>query len=139
MNIQSIILFLLTFLIAGCVQPPKPLRGEFSHISPIGVKKSGKLNQKVRWTGFVIDVENFENKSCLTILAKIPDALGKPSRVYRADQGRYIACKNTYLEPEFFNEKPVTVTGAVREIIEKKVGEHPYKYPVVDAKIIYVW
>ena len=131
-------LFVLVGL-SACVQPPKPLQGEFSAISPQQVRTAERLNQRVRWTGFVIDVENLEKKSCLTIVSKIPDAMAKPSRYYRADQGRFIACKAGFLEPEFFDDKPITITGVVREVVEKKVGEHPYKYPVVDASVVYVW
>ncbi|WP_395374839.1 Slp family lipoprotein [Marinicella sp. W31] len=135
----TITLLSIVLGLTACVQPPKPLRGEFSAVSPRQVQNAERLNQKIRWTGFVLEVENLEKKSCLTVVGKIPDAVAKPSRYYRADQGRFIACKEGFLEPEFFNEKPITVTGVVREVIEKKVGEHPYRYPVVDASVVYVW
>ncbi|MCF6300874.1 MAG: Slp family lipoprotein [Proteobacteria bacterium] len=136
---KQIIVILFTLSLSACVQPPKPLRGEFSSISPLQVQKSKQLNQLVRWTGFVVDVENQENRSCLVIVSKVPDAMSKPSRRYRIDQGRFIACKKTFLEPEFFVDKAVTVTGVVKEIVKKDIGEHPYNYPVVDTKVIYAW
>jgi len=135
----SVTALLVLVGLSACVQPPKPIRGEFSAISPRQVQSAERLNQKVRWTGFVVEVENLEKKSCLTIVSKIPDAQGKPSRYYRADQGRFIACKEGFLEPEFFKEKPITITGVVREVVEKKIDKHAYRYPVVDAGVVYVW
>lgn len=131
---------LSVLLLTACsIQPPKPLQGRYSEISPNTYKNNPIANLNIRWTGFVIDVENNKDHSCLTIIAKVPDQVARPSRSNRVDQGRFIACKPTFLEPASFVKKPVTVTGPVKRLITKKLGEMDYQYPLVDAKVIYVW
>ncbi len=130
-------LFALT--LTACVQPPQPLRGEFSDISPASYQQNPIENLNIRWTGFVVDVENKAQHSCLTIMAKVPDELARPSRRIRVDQGRFIACKPKFLEPEFFMKKPVTITGTVKRLVNKKIDELDYAHPLVDAAVIYVW
>ncbi len=126
--------------LAACTSlPPKPLRGDFVEVSPDAYQKNPIDNLTVRWTGFVIDVENKEEHSCLTIIAKMPDQYARPSKRVRLDQGRFIACKPKFLEPEFFNEKAVTVTGPVKRMVRKPLGNMEYNYPLVDAQVIYVW
>ncbi|TDR18364.1 Slp family lipoprotein [Marinicella litoralis] len=136
---KTISLLIMALLTACSSQPPKPLRGEFSAISPEAYQKNPIKNLKVRWTGFVVDVENKESHSCLTIMAKVPDQFARPSKRIRVDQGRFIACKPKFLEPAFFLKKAVTVTGPVKKIVNSKIDEMTYPYPLVDAQVIYVW
>lgn len=135
---QSIIL-LLAVMLTACIQPPKPLRGTFSDISPEAYQKNPVNNLNVRWTGFVVAVDNKEKHSCLTIIAKVPDEYARPSKRVRMDKGRFIACKPKFLEPASFKNKAVTITGAVKRLVTKKLDEMDYQYPLVDAQVIYVW
>jgi len=131
---------IISLILTGCsVQPPKPLQGQFSDLSPDTYKLNPIENLNIRWTGFVIDVENNKEHSCLTIVAKVPDQVARPSKRIRIDQGRFIACKPQFLEPESMLKKAVTVTGPVKRLVNKKVDEMNYQYPLVDAKVIYVW
>jgi len=130
---------LSVLLLTACVQPPQPLRGTFSDISPNSYKTHPVENLNIRWTGFVIDVENKKDHSCLTITAKVADEVGRPSRSMRIDQGRFIACKPTFLEPQSFLKRAVTITGPVKRVVSKPLDEMDYQYPLVDAKVIYVW
>ncbi len=136
---SSVSIALSALLLTACVQPPQPLRGEFSDISPKAYQAQPIEDLNIRWTGFVVDVENTAEHSCLIIRAKVPDEVARPSRRIRVDQGRFIACKPTFLEPMSFIRKAVTVTGPVKRMVSKKVDELDYDYPLVDAKIIYVW
>ena len=130
---------LSVLILTACIQPPKPLQGEYSDVSPDSYKKQPIENLNIRWTGFVVDVEIMEDHSCLTVVAKVPDEVARPSKRIRLDQGRFIACKPTFLEPESFLKKAVTITGPVKRLVKKKLGEMDYQYPLVDAKVIYVW
>jgi len=131
--------FLMLLTLSACVQPPQPLRGTYSNISPKAYINNPVNNLNIRWTGFVIDVENTEQHSCLTVVAKVADELARPSKHIRYDLGRFIACKPIFLEPQSFIKKPVTITGQVKKVISKKIDQLDYKYPLVDAQIIYVW
>ena len=130
---------MLVLTLTACIQPPKPLRGEYSDVSPVAYQKNPIENLNVRWTGFVVNVDNKEDHSCLTVVAKVPDKVARPSKRIRVDQGRFIACKTTYLEPNSMLKKPVTITGVVKRMVNKKIDELDYPHPLVDAQVIYVW
>lgn len=134
-----IITLSLSVLLAACVQVPKPLQGEFSQITPQNYAAKPQPDLAVRWTGVVIDVENKNQASCLTVIGKVANEMGRPSYRYRMDTGRFIACKPQFLDPEQFKGKAITITGTAKTVVEKKVGEHNYRYPLVDSKVIYVW
>ncbi|MCX7553528.1 Slp family lipoprotein [Marinicella sp. S1101] len=136
---KCIVIVLLSLFLSACIQPPKPLRGEYSDISPQAYQKNPQTDLNIRWTGFVIEVENKTEHSCLTIIAKVPDERAKPSRRIRVDKGRFIACKPVFFEPESFMNKPVTVTGTVKRLVSKTIDELKYDYPLVDAEVVYVW
>ncbi|MCB1581858.1 MAG: Slp family lipoprotein [Marinicella sp.] len=136
---KKLLTFFMAISLTACIAPPKPLRGEFSDVSPEAYQQNPVANLPVRWTGFVVDVENKEDHSCLTIVAKVPDEYAKPSRRIRVDTGRFIACKPKFLEPASFLKKAVTITGPVKRLVTKKLDEMDYDYPLVDAKVIYVW
>ena len=138
-NLCTLLVSILCLSLVSCAKPPKPLRGEFLALSPSEFVKSPQINSKVRWTGFVVNVENHEEHSCLNILGKIPDAYGKPSRNKRQGTGRFLACKAQFLDPDLFSKKPVTVIGHAKKIIQRTVGKHEVSQPLVDAQVIYVW
>ena len=129
----------LALLLTACAQPPKPLRGDFSSMSPQQYQKTPITDLQVRWTGIVIEVENKAEHSCLTIMAKVANDYAKPSYRNRVDLGRFIACKPKFLEPAYFKDRAVTVTGQVKRLVVKKIDELDYNYPLVDADVIYVW
>ncbi|MCW8869631.1 MAG: Slp family lipoprotein [Proteobacteria bacterium] len=133
------LIFVLTLLLTACVQPPKPLRGDYNSMSPEQYQKTPIADLRVRWTGIVINVENKPEHSCLTIMAKVANEQGRPSYRNRVDLGRFIACKPKFLEPAYFKDRAVTVTGQVKRLVIKKIDELDYNYPLVDADVIYVW
>ncbi len=136
---KILIISTVLFLSACAQQPPKPLRGEFSNMSPQQYQATPVADLKIRWTGIVIDVENKPDHSCLIIMAKVPNQYARPSYENRIDLGRFIACKSTFIEPANFKNKAVTVTGRVKQLVVKKIDELDYSYPLVDADIIYLW
>lgn len=133
------LILVLSLLLTACVQPPKPLRGDYSTMPPQQYQKTPITDLRIRWTGIVIDVENKPEHSCLIIMAKVPNEYARPSYQNRVDLGRFIACKPKFLEPKYFKGRAVTVTGRVKRLVVKKIDALDYNYPLVDADVIYVW
>ncbi len=136
---KNSLILVLALLLTACVQPPKPLRGEYSTMPPQQYQKTPVTDLKVRWTGIVIDVENKPEHSCITVMAKVPNQYARPSYQNRMDLGRFIACKPKFLEPKYFKDRAVTITGRVKRLVVKKIDELDYNYPLVDADVIYIW
>lgn len=130
---------LASLALAGCVSAPKPLQGAFAPVAPGELVRSGAVGDQVRWGGRVVKVEPLAAQSCFEIVAV---RLGRDGRPVNRDQsdGRFIACRAGFYDPEVFKPgREVTITGQVTGFESRKVGEYDYRYPQVDAQVIYLW
>lgn len=97
------------------------------------------LSQTVRWGGAIIETENREKASWLTIIALPLSEEGKPQS---SDQspGRFIAIVDDFLEPQLYSQnRHITITGKILKTETHNVGEYPYEYPVVQVEHYYLW
>jgi len=95
--------------------------------------------QTVRWGGMLIATGNEEHFTRLTVLALPLTRDGEPGS---GDDslGRFIAIVPGFLDPKVYAaDRLVTVTGTLRGVEAGMVGEHPYRYPVVEAEAWYLW
>lgn len=130
---------LATLALAGCVTTPKPLQGAFAPVQPGEVVRSGATGDLVRWGGRVVKVEPLAERSCFEIVGV---RLGNDGRPLARDQsdGRFIACREGFYDPEVFQAgREVTIIGQVSGFETRKVGDYDYRYPRVDADVIYLW
>ncbi|MDT8452885.1 MAG: Slp family lipoprotein [Gammaproteobacteria bacterium] len=97
------------------------------------------LSQKVRWGGVILNLENRQDTSWLTILAYPLNEQGKP-QVSDHSSGRFIAEANDFLEPSVYSrDRKITVIGRLIKTETIKVGDFPYEHPVVDVSQRYLW
>ena len=97
------------------------------------------LSQKVRWGGVILNTENKHEASWLTILAYPLNNYGKP-QVADQSSGRFIAIVDKFLEPLVYSsDRKITITGKLLRTETIKVGEFPYKYPVIQVEKHYLW
>ncbi len=125
-------------LLMACVTIPEPLQGDYTATEPQQAVSLNQ-NQKIRWGGVVIAVKPEASSTCLEILGK---PLSSQQRPFNQDGtiGRFIACKNQFLDPAVISEgREVTITGTIRQIEEREIGEYVYAYPIIDASNIYLW
>lgn len=97
------------------------------------------LAKPVRWGGRLIQTENRENTTWLTVLAS---SLSKDGEPQTGDNGtgRFIAIVPGFLDPKVYApDREVTVTGTLLRTETRLVGEFPYDYPVVQAQSWYLW
>jgi outer membrane lipoprotein len=134
---------LAALLVAGCAsQVPLPIR-EGPADSPAPTAVRGQVGdyagQAVRWGGVLIATENRADTTRLTILARPLASDGEPGSG-DASLGRFIAIVPEFLDPKVYApERLVTVTGTLRGSESGRVGEHPYTYPVLEARAWYLW
>jgi outer membrane lipoprotein len=97
------------------------------------------VGQSVRWGGTILAVRNLPDRSEIELLARPLTDDGEP----RADAkplGRFIAEVSEFVDPaEYSQDRRLTVSGPVREVVVRDIGEYPYHYPVVSASSRYLW
>jgi outer membrane lipoprotein len=136
-------LLLASLLLAGCAAhiPPeiKQSLPDAPTVEQVRADPSGYLSRRVRWGGMILETENRETATWLTILALPLSKDGKP-RVADESPGRFIAIVPLFLEPMVYSrERLVTVTATVLRSETRKVGEFPYLYPVIEAEAHHLW
>jgi len=125
-----------TLALAACATVPKPLQGEYASTKPAA---AGSTGERIRWGGEIIRVDTSAEHSCFEILGRDLDDSARPRRRDES-AGRFLACRNGFYDPEVFTKgREVTVTGTLNGSEERKVGEYDYRYPRVDADVIYLW
>lgn len=96
-------------------------------------------SKTVRWGGEILAIDNQENTTALTILARPLSKSGKP-RSTDSSPGRFIAHIPAFLEPKVYTAgRNVTVVGTLAGTEKHPVGEHDYTYPVVKATDWFLW
>ena len=137
------ILLSLVGLLTACASPvPKVIQTEPANTPMLAkVLKQPKtfLEQRLRWGGVIINTENLESTTRLTILALPLDNDGEP-RVDDPSYGRFIAVFTQFLEPSIYTQdRKIAVLGRLKSIETLKVGEYDYPHPVVQVEHHYLW
>ena len=97
------------------------------------------VNRRVRWGGTIVSTKNVGNKSEVEILAKAIDTDGR-AEPGDASLGRFLVSSEGFLDPATYSVgREVTVYGVLENVLVRKIGEHPYAYPFVQAMQVYLW
>jgi outer membrane lipoprotein len=97
------------------------------------------ISQQIRWGGTILETENKQNSSLLTIIAFPLSDRGEPQTSAQSP-GRFIAEVDEFLEPLVYSrDRLITLKGSIFKTETLKVGEYPYLYPVVDVEHYYLW
>lgn len=139
MRILKPIILTFAVLISGCASIPQVLQGEFSTLAPSEAKKDHIMNQNIRWSGYIVQTINNEDKTCFEIVETETYKDLSPKRIIPKNGGRFLACKEGFLEPTAFNKRMVTITGNLVAYTEQNIGDFNYEYPVVKTDKVYIW
>ncbi len=108
-------------------------------VTQVRAQPASYISQQVRWGGMILEPENKQNTSRLTIIAFPLSDNGQPLTSAQSP-GRFIAVINEFLEPLVYSrERLITVNGRVVKIETLNVGEYPYLYPVIEVDHYYLW
>ncbi len=125
--------------LGACATIPQPLTGVYSPIKPSQAAQGGAGGTPVRWGGEIIKTTPEEHQTCFYVLSQPLDDTARPVDD-GASQGRFLACRNGFYDPEVFTKgREVTFTGTLHGIVSKKVGKFDYAYPRVEADTVYLW
>jgi len=135
------LLLILTLSACSSHIPPvikQPLESAPS-IGEVRDRADAYISQKVRWGGMILETENNQDNSSLTIVAFPLNDDGEP-QVSDQSTGRFIALFDGFLEPLVFSrEREVTVIGKLLKMETIDVGEYAYEYPVIQVEHYYIW
>ncbi|WP_291510555.1 Slp family lipoprotein [Acidithiobacillus sp.] len=118
-----------------------PVAGRYPSITPQEAQTAATSTQVLRWGGTIIGSSKVSGETCLTVLSYPLDRLGKPQiGGDTGDSGRFIACTSAALDPVRYRKgRQITVIGYLRGIRIQMIGEHPYRYPLLQASTLYLW
>lgn len=129
----------LGLVLSACASAPTPLQGQYSALLPDDAARRQASGELVRWGGRIVSVEPQSQRSCFEIIALPLAASGRPLKVDRSE-GRFIACRAGFYEPEVFKTgREITISGRIEGFESRKVGDFDYRYPRVAADVVYLW
>jgi outer membrane lipoprotein len=132
------IIIALMMTLSACVSIPEPLQGEYPVNLP-AQSNIGQVGSNVRWGGNIIATNPEAHQTCIEILGKQLDDVSRPVE-QEESQGRFIACKSGFQDPEVFKAgREITITGRLERLEPRNIGEYEYRYPIVSADVIYLW
>ena len=130
----------LTALLAACASQPVPLQGEFTAITPQQAIDRDSTGAMVRWGGRIVQVEPQPNRTCFEMISTRLDTYGRPYWATDDIGGRFIACRAGFYDPAVFEvNREVTFTGRLAGHENRSVGGYSYRFPLVDADVVYLW
>jgi len=131
-------------LLAGCVSSQVPPAIGKAPEKPILVPQVQQepnrfLDRRVRWGGTIVAVRNRKQTTEIEVLSRPLDSGGQP-RGKEPGTGRFIALLTGFADPAEYPEKRLlTVTGRLKRVETRPIGEYPYPYPVVAVEQPYLW
>lgn len=97
------------------------------------------MSQSIRWGGIILETENTQHETWLTLLALKLNSVGKPV-ISDNSVGRFIAIVPQFLEPAVYaRDRMLTVRGKVLRVETRQIGEFSYQYPVIQVEHHYIW
>lgn len=109
-------------------------------LTPARVAASGaNAGRLQRWGGTLAATRNLSERTELEIVSYPLNRCGKP-RLDAEPTGRFLAESRGFLEPmDYRPGRQVTATGLIAEVQPGRVGEAPYRFPVLKDSKIRLW
>lgn len=107
--------------------------------SPRQVIAGAEVVGPVTWGGRIVQVKNLRERTLIEIVALGLDGDGRP--IPNADpRGRFIVERPGFLEPhQYAPDRLVTATGSLQGFTDGRVGEAPYRFPVMIGDSLTLW
>jgi outer membrane lipoprotein len=108
-------------------------------IQKIHLDPNQYIGRKVRWGGTILQIENKQDTSWLSIVGFPLNSYGRPLQSGEST-GRFIAIIDEFLEPKIYtSDRQITFGGTFVKTESRKVGEFSYDYPVIKVEHYYLW
>ncbi len=139
---RRLVVLAAAFWLAGCVTVPDAVQGSVDEsvtLNVVRLDESIIRGQPVRWGGLVAAVQNKEGQSWIEIVDQPLDETGRPVGG-DVSGGRFIAIVQGMVDPLIAKTgREITVMGSLQPVIEGKINEQPYRYPVIAVSGYHLW
>ncbi len=135
---------MMVTILSGCANVPDPIAVSpndvlVPYVQVANASAMSPQNQKARWGGKIVSVENKEKVSEIEVVFFPEGRNGKPN-VGDASVGRFIARVEGFVDPLVFEQgRLITVVGEVGTKTEGIIGEQSYLYPTLNAMGYHMW
>lgn len=131
----------LALVLGACASQPKPLQGPYvEQPTPHAAVQGDYTGTAVRWGGRIVQVEPQPDATCFEMIATRLTANGRPYWAADDTNGRFIACRRGFYDPAVFQvNREVTFTGRIAGYDTRRIGEYDYRFPRIDAEVVYLW
>jgi outer membrane lipoprotein len=100
---------------------------------------TGARTQRVFWGGTVLNTTNLQTTTHIEVLSYPLKNNGRPNRT-KDPQGRFIVERSGFLDPAKYTQgREITIVGKIVTVVSGKVGEAPYRFPVVKPDQLHLW
>nr|WP_199038546.1 Slp family lipoprotein [Dyella sp. ASV24] len=141
---KPLILATAVATLAACATVPQPLQGTYTQVTSVSAQQesNGASGAQVRWGGQIIKTEPGPQETCFYVLQRPLDDQARPKEGSSDSetQGRFVACRAGFYDPEVFTRgRDITVVGVIQGNMSEKIGDYNYAYPRVEANVVYLW
>lgn len=89
--------------------------------------------------GYILEVKNKPDGSLLTILQAPLDFQNRPHSRDKS-KGRFLIRTEKFMEPEIYRkDRKLTVGGKIAGVSALTLGDHIYRYPIIEVKELHLW
>ena len=146
MKTMAILPYLIVFILAllsGCaVTPPftdDMIKGVNGSLLPEQVVKENIHDVEVMWGGVIVHATNTSDHTDFAVLFYPLDSSQRPDRD-KPPKSRFIVRYPGYLETMVYAPgREITVLGKIDGIENGKIGDAPYRFPILKANKIHLW
>lgn len=133
---------LLLLGLAACASGPNYNTKEVdTRLSPaqLVAAPAAHAGQRIIWGGVIINTRNQSGYTEMEVLSYPLDSVQRPD-ISMGEQGRFLVRHPGYLEAvDYAPGRQITVRGKFDKVLDGKVGEAAYTFPMVQSEDVYLW
>jgi outer membrane lipoprotein len=143
MLVRPIAIAGMLVLLNACAVTP-PFSDDLLHdvnrsMQPEQAVKDNAQDVQVMWGGVIVKATNTADHTDFAVLFYPLDSSQRPDRQQPA-KSRFIVRYHGYLETMVYAPgREITVLGKLQGVEEGKIGNSPYRFPVIQAERIHLW
>jgi outer membrane lipoprotein len=136
---KVLLLLVSVILLCACSSIPKKLQlPETTNLAEFSAQQSNEGNS-ARWGGVIAEVKNNADNTMIEVVSFKLTSSTRP-KLDTETKGRFRLYYDGLLDPVVYQKgRSVTVIGKVQSSEEGKIGEHPYRFPVLKASHVHLW